>query len=473
MNVLKINHLEKEDIKKIYVFKGSLDVTDDYTINGEPIFSEGEIDNIQSKNIPIELVDSYIHFDDTISTIKKIIKYTELRVSTYELYLFAIKKSLLNPSTLFNQLTQMESTSLSQERLCEFILNIVPGDCDDGSEKQSCSILDTDKNVFTYEDFINISDFNWDSVTNLTIPIGQKLTQKKLYHFISNPYNCVIMNDNLKANSSDMLTTQNNNLLFEYATLCNNNIFISLAEEVLEYSREVENISEEHFLKLYFPQLFMQKQITSLEMLRNQKIQLYDETQEQINTNFDEYNERIDLFYNMFYKKLSDLPYENQTPGLLKIEFTIHPTYNIKFPLEILFKLINSNKEIPLIKYNPGRTRENIYRLFTNNQIATNGKNIPYLYSKNKNKKSKIMQISKLLAKRKQVGFYIEYTQDDKLYIVTCEFETNGNINISFHHNNALNPETIEDIIKKAINKPILEKIKNVFRTKWIYFFFI
>ena len=36
-----------------------------------------------------------------------------------------------------------------------------------------------------------------------------------------------------------MLTTQNNNLLFEYSQLCNNNIFISLAEEVLEYSKEV------------------------------------------------------------------------------------------------------------------------------------------------------------------------------------------------------------------------------------------
>ena len=183
-----------------------------------------------------------------------------------------------------------------------------------------------------------------------------------------------------------MLTTQNNNLLFEYAT-CNNNIFISLAEEVWNIQEKLK-ILVKNILKLIFLN-FYAKQISSLEMLRNQKIQLYDETQGQINTNFDEYNERIDLFYNMFYKKLSDLPYENQTPGLLKIEFTIHPTYNIKFPLEILFKLINSNTEIPLIKYNPGRTRENIYRLFTDNQIATNGKNIPYLYSKNKNKKSK------------------------------------------------------------------------------------
>ena len=71
MNILKINHLEKEDIKKIYVFKLSFDVTDYYTINGETIFSEKEKYNIQNKNIPIELVDSYIHFDDTINNKKK------------------------------------------------------------------------------------------------------------------------------------------------------------------------------------------------------------------------------------------------------------------------------------------------------------------------------------------------------------------------------------------------------------------
>ena len=64
----------------------------------------------------------------------------------------------------------------------------------------------------------------------------------------------------------------------------------------------------------------------------------------------------------MFYKKLSDLPYENQTPYLKRIYNT--STY-IKFD-EILFKLININK-IPLIKYNQVNS-ENIYRLFTDNQ---------------------------------------------------------------------------------------------------------
>ena len=90
-------------------------------------------------------------------------------------------------------------------------------------------------------------------------------------------------------------------------------------------------------------------------MLKDKKIQLYDDTNSQLNENFDDYNKRIDLLYNMYYKKTIDLPYENNTPGILKLEFTIHPTYSMKFPLEVLFKLINSDKTIPMIKYNPGK----------------------------------------------------------------------------------------------------------------------
>jgi hypothetical protein len=86
MNIIKINHLEKDIIKKIYVFKGLFDVTDDYLINGDKIFSENEMENIINKNIPIELISELIHYDDTISTIKKkIIKHTKIRISTYEL----------------------------------------------------------------------------------------------------------------------------------------------------------------------------------------------------------------------------------------------------------------------------------------------------------------------------------------------------------------------------------------------------
>jgi len=379
MNIIKINHLEKDIIKKIYVFKGLLDVSNDYITNdNQKIFSDNELQNISENNIPVELINEMIHYDDTISTIKKkIIKYTELRVSTFELYLFGIKKMYINPSILYNQLTQVDTEKLTKDRLCEYLLNIVPGDCENNNNNKECSLLNTNKENYSFEDLINLDDINWDVINNITIPIGQKLTQKKQYHYVVNPYNCVFMNDILKNKSTEMLTTQNNNLLFEYNELCNNNIFISLADEVLEFSKELNDVSEVDFLKLYFPQLYTQKQVKSNEMLKDKKIQLYDDTLEEIGENFDNYNNRIDLLYNMYYKKLTDLPYENNTPGILKLEFTIHPTYSIKFPLEILFKLINSNKTIPMIKYNPGKNRENIYRLFTNNQYATNGKKYP------------------------------------------------------------------------------------------------
>ena len=254
MNIIKINHLEKDIIKKIYVFKGLFDVTDDYLINGDKIFSENEMENITNKNIPIELISELIHYDDTISTIKKkIIKHTQIRISTFELYLFGIKQIVLNASILYNQLTQMDTIPLTRERLCEFMLNIVPGDCEEGINTQTCSFADSEKEIFTFEDLINIDDINWDLITNITIPIGQKLSQKKLYHYTVNPYNTVFMNDTLKSKSSELLTTQNNNLLFEYSPLCNNNIFITLANEVLEYSKEIDDITEDHFLKLYFP----------------------------------------------------------------------------------------------------------------------------------------------------------------------------------------------------------------------------
>ena len=184
MNIIKINHLEKDNIKKIYVFKGLFDVTPDYLVNGDRIFTENEMENIASKNIPVELINELIHYDDTISTIKKkIVKHTQMRVSTYELYLFGIKQMVINPSILYNQLTQIDTIPLTNERLCEYILNIVPGDCDDGSNTQTCSFADSNKNVFNYDDFINIDDFKWNDITNITIPIGQKLSQKKLYHY--------------------------------------------------------------------------------------------------------------------------------------------------------------------------------------------------------------------------------------------------------------------------------------------------
>jgi hypothetical protein len=464
MSVIKINHLEGNKIKKIYIFHGEYLINENWEgADGLSIFTKQELKVITDKNIPVELVGSYIHGDDTISTIKKkIIQKTEIRISTKELYLFGVHTSLIDPSVLYNQLTQVETMDLTKEILCQYLLNIVPDGCEKVEEGSTCDLfLEGDKEEYNFEDFLEIKNLDWETPQNITIPIGQNISLKKKYPYTVNPYNCIMMDDTIKKKVKTILTTQNSNLLFEYGSLCGNNIFICVAEEVLEYSKSIPHLTEINFIDVYFPNLSTKDNINSLSELKGKQVSLYDETRKTLNAEFDKYNEKINLLYDVYYKRKNELPYKNNTPGIIQMEFTMHPKYNIKMPLEILFKLIHSNKQIPMVKYNPGRDRENIYRLFTDNALAQNGKSIPYLYTENKNKRGKILRLSKILAKRKRVAFYIEYILDKNLYIISCDFETNGNINIKIEHNSALKLSVIEEVIKKAVNEPILDKIKS------------
>ena len=103
-------------------------------------------------------------------------------------------------------------------------------------------------------------------------------------------------------------------------------------------------------ISLYFPNLTLKNKIMSLDQLKSQKIALYDEERRLIDKKFNMYNDRIDLLYDIFYMKKNDLDYIDNSPGILKTEFIIHPKYPMKMPLEMLFKLINSTNEIPLVK---------------------------------------------------------------------------------------------------------------------------
>jgi len=58
-----------------------------------------------------------------------------------------------------------------------------------------------------------------------------------------------------------------------------------------------------------------------------------------------------------------------------------------------------------LIKFNPSRKQENIYRLYAN-KIATDGRRIPYL------PKSTIFKLMKQMAGEKQVSVFIQSGED-------------------------------------------------------------
>ena len=71
------------------------------------------------------------------------------------------------------------------------------------------------------------------------------------------------------------------------------------------------------------------------------------------------------------------------------------------------------------------------------------------------------MRLSKLIATKKKVGFYISITEEGRKYDLICEFEINGNINVRFHLEHPTSVDKIQKIIREAINEPILNKISN------------
>ena len=460
--IVKVNYVVRDKIKHIYVFIGGRNISQDADLgpDGAKVFTKIEWDTVNKDSIPLTLIPAYLHGDDTIGTIKKkLIVNLKLRLSTKELYLFGIRNEVISPAVAYNQLTQEDTLDLTSERLCQYLLNIVKAGCDVVNLETDCDIPGEKKAVYDYEDFISIKGMDWKEPQGLTIPIGQKLVIKKNYPFTANPYNCMVVDPILKGEISNILTTQNTNLLFEYGSLCGNNIYLCLAQDVLEYSAEVPLVREVDIVNIYFPNLATKDSIQSLSELAAKKTILYAEQEKSIGSTFTKFNDRVDLFYDIFLGRKESLPYLANTPGITAIDFTIHPSASIKFPLEILFKIINSDEQIPLVKYNPGQRRENIYRLFTANNVATNGKRIPYLYTTNGNRKGKIIQISKAIARKRRVGFYIQLEIDDKIQPLVCEFEANGNIHVHLDTGHPIRVEDVDRIVSDAINEPILRKV--------------
>ena len=84
----------------------------------------------------------------------------------------------------------------------------------------------------------------------------------------------------------------------------------------------------------------------------------------------------------------------------------MHPMHKIKIPLEVIFKLIHATLEIPLIKYNPAKKQENVYRLFAD-KVSKDGRKIPYL------PKARIFELMRNVGKTTSVSVYISYNDAD------------------------------------------------------------
>ena len=115
--MFKVNYIVKDKIEKIYIFYGSHKINDGvnkidpnqlYKI--EPtnplfsnIFSKEELENIEKEQIEVELVEQYIHLDDTVETIKQKIQHVfENTILFEEIYMFYVQETMMIQTRCIN-----------------------------------------------------------------------------------------------------------------------------------------------------------------------------------------------------------------------------------------------------------------------------------------------------------------------------------------------------------------------------------
>jgi hypothetical protein len=445
-NTFRILKLKDDGVEELYVFYYNLDENEyKKDISNE---KENYIDLIGKKNhesikdndkIKIYLINENINLDDTMETIKKKILTIIDNISFEEIYLFYTRLTSFNNYSIFETLSQNNNITITKERLIQYLLNFNNIDLQD---------IDLSKDVYEYNDIINLNLNNKEKV--IKDCLGQRFFAEKKYPITINPFDLIIYDTFLEKSGDDILSTQNKKLLLEYDNLYENNIYLCTAEDVLKYVNN-NDLSQLLTIKLYYPFL-KSLNIENIDDLYNNKEKLIKKSRKLLNNYFINENKVINLFNSIYDTKSKELDYNGK--GIKNISFNLVPQYNIILPLELVFKLIKTNKNLPYIKYNPGKGKEKIYRLYAN-KLSKNGKKIPYLT------KGKIMKLRGNTAKNKSVTVY-NILDNNEIFI---NFYENGEINIELNNDTLISLQTCEEIINNNVNI-VLSKLKEFLEQK-------
>ena len=426
-----------------------------------------KINHVQGdKSLPVDMGLYTIRYDDTIIDVKKKIILAAASLNAVvpeEIYLFAKIEKKISSEQIFDELTKSRGKF---SRVSGKDMNVLKINYE--MEKMKTDQL---RKQFNYKDFKQEFKQLFDKNIRDTIPLGHSIVYKGNYAFVTNPYKLVINADN-KENDGGLtwdtvLVAENNNknlinysdtkLLLEFLDPNKDNeIYVCTASKFWEYMPEEGKIHRKddfykYILQIYFPKLFyIQKIYDYTSLPSQQKFKVDDKLKGTAFTNL-----------NKFYEYNNDAKNKDGkiTGNISSINFDIHTIKKIQIPMDLIFKILHSGEEIPMIKYNPGKRRDNIFRLYTKDYFSDTGLKLPYLYVEENFKHFKIKNIDKQIAKSDSLGIYICYNKE-KTYTqeIYCELYSNGRINVKMEDIIAVGRDLEEDI-KSKLNDLIIGPI--------------
>jgi hypothetical protein len=404
------------------------------------IFTEDEQIYLEKYNTPLSISSQKILQDDSIRSIKiKLLQETNFKQFSYEeLYMFSRTSHKINFQKHFDLLSK-DNFGISKQQIGQLIVNLQLHD----KSENIIHLAQMDTNEYSYKDIENELHLH-NNYFDIYTPIGHKFDSYLDIMFSANPYFIVNAKEyNLENNPENRFLTFENSLLLNYKKIHNNTIFVSIANNVLQYTNSI-NLDQNKIIKTYFPFLY-NKNIFTLSTLNDQKEQLLNDSQKAFqNITFN----KINTFYDIFNENVN-IPYISQ--GITDVYLTLHPEIKTILPLENIFKQLHTSKNTPLIKYKPGFKKEELFRIFSVG-FSTNGKKIPYLT------KPQIMNYPKKnIGSYKYLSIMVQKTFENQLLPMYFTVSHNGSIHIDTKFSKPVSKSFIESFIIDSLNPIIIE----------------
>ena len=415
----------------------------DSTILFSKIFDKTEFNHLLAEKVNnVEFIEEFIHVDDNIDTIKiKILKDCNFSSSYDQLYLFARRNIEFIATNVYNDLTDRGDNILTLDMLKVYLVNT---NLDTELIKVITNPLEGN-NEISRNDLIELED----KVREIKFCIGQKIiSNNNDYPYVVDPFDMsddMRKDEHLIANSNSFILTTNQEILMESGIIKDNTITVCSTIQVLEMDNDVMDADE--YIQIYYPFLF-RKSITNLALIQQKELDFQEETRDKISDSFKRKIQSVNLFYKINTEDKYDI-FNESNEGITRMIFSIDPSNTVKYPIDIIFKILETSVTRPYIQYNPGDSRERIYRLFTD-KISIDGRKIPYLT------KSKIISLSNNFGLGKSISILIE--SKDIPGSIIFEFMSNSRMTINLQLDEALTKDTIEKLIIENVN-PLIRDI--------------
>ena len=288
-----------------------------------------------------------IHPDDT-SKHAKLKMSRALQCPPEELYFFGIKPGTITVEEIYTRLSQDGTVPVTRSRLLAALNNVHPINIERLENRDE----------YDFEDLMTIGLPTTGG--QVLFPIGQKYTGQDTYPVSANPFDVVELDPNLVSSVQKLATMHDAQVLLHYGT---SRLHIITAQSVSAYERKV-GFPSGSLLSIYFPKLLADGPINASVLTVKHTTALEAALIE--SAGLEQTWEAVDLSY---AEGIQPVRLES---GISEISFTHYATSSASIPVDVVFKVLNSRPDRPLLKYNAGARMEKLFRLYAPT-VARNG----------------------------------------------------------------------------------------------------